>query len=624
MEALPSALEAEARTDEAEPQAVDSRATGLSFIIGDKVLGILLQVEGDGRAVIGRIKPGSQAEALGVPIGGRIHSINGASAAFSKEAVTEQLQSAARPTTLIVVRKEVAEREECARLEAVEREHGKAGECAGGEAAERERGEADSRTPSAKAPTSPKPDEEARATTRIQSTNQPDEEARATTRIQSTNQADEEARAATRIQSTSRGKKSRSMMSRVYNTGASIGKAAAGTASAALATVSSSSKAVPKVLQAAEHARGGAEAEEEEEEEADTVWMVGVILSGSGISTDPIAPMVAAMQAQLTAAGGFGLGGGELSVEVPPEVRQRARFTSWSAERLPKGYHERTRQRAVAHAAAAERARLRSAEYEIADEALRSAHFADYDAKAAIHAAAAERARLRSVEYQRADEARSWDEEHSWDAEEWRQRTAAHAAAAERARLRSAEYERSDLQLPTGAESRTLIIRDTLDDRERSMRMVDWPQRAAAHAAKAERARLHVSFSYERADESMQNDMVDWRRAEELVASRRPAAVAQAAVDAAAEQEAAEEADARAVAKQQAAATARAQALAEHEAAAKAAGQAVFLLSFVAPLLTTCIVMGGAGAGAAPNSQVVPRMRDKEQRVWVRKFRYDA
>lgn len=72
-----------------------------SFCISDKLLGIMMRANGDG-VVVGKLKPGSQAERLGVPIGGRLVSINGEAAASSKDAVTEQLQAATRPTTLLI------------------------------------------------------------------------------------------------------------------------------------------------------------------------------------------------------------------------------------------------------------------------------------------------------------------------------------------------------------------------------------------------------------------------------------------------------------------------------------------------------------------------------------------
>lgn len=72
-----------------------------TFTIDDAVLGIAMQDDGGG-VVVAKLKPGAQAEMLGVPIGGRIVSINGETAANTKESIMPQLQSAARPTKLII------------------------------------------------------------------------------------------------------------------------------------------------------------------------------------------------------------------------------------------------------------------------------------------------------------------------------------------------------------------------------------------------------------------------------------------------------------------------------------------------------------------------------------------
>jgi len=69
------------------------------FTLSDEKLGIATSDEADG-AVIRRVKAGSQAEALGVPIGGKITLINGAVAPTNKKDLNAQLVSASRPVTL--------------------------------------------------------------------------------------------------------------------------------------------------------------------------------------------------------------------------------------------------------------------------------------------------------------------------------------------------------------------------------------------------------------------------------------------------------------------------------------------------------------------------------------------
>lgn len=71
------------------------------FILSDDKLGIGLNEEAGG-TVIRRLKPGSQAAALGVPIGGTIVFVNGETAATDKEQLSSQLGSASRPTTLLI------------------------------------------------------------------------------------------------------------------------------------------------------------------------------------------------------------------------------------------------------------------------------------------------------------------------------------------------------------------------------------------------------------------------------------------------------------------------------------------------------------------------------------------
>ena len=73
----------------------------LTFVISDEVLGIAMRDEVGG-AVVSKVKADSQAASLGVPIGGKVVSINGTEAATTKEEITAQLKSASRPTTLLV------------------------------------------------------------------------------------------------------------------------------------------------------------------------------------------------------------------------------------------------------------------------------------------------------------------------------------------------------------------------------------------------------------------------------------------------------------------------------------------------------------------------------------------
>ena len=74
----------------------------LTVTISDKVLGIAMEAPDGEHAVVGKLKEGSQAEGFGVPIGGRILSINGTLAKASRPDVTEQLKAAMRPTTLVI------------------------------------------------------------------------------------------------------------------------------------------------------------------------------------------------------------------------------------------------------------------------------------------------------------------------------------------------------------------------------------------------------------------------------------------------------------------------------------------------------------------------------------------
>jgi S1-C subfamily serine protease len=71
------------------------------FTIGGQTLGITLIDEADG-AVIRWLQPGSQAEALGVTIGGKITAVNGEAAATNEKDLNSQLASASRPTTLLI------------------------------------------------------------------------------------------------------------------------------------------------------------------------------------------------------------------------------------------------------------------------------------------------------------------------------------------------------------------------------------------------------------------------------------------------------------------------------------------------------------------------------------------
>ena len=72
-----------------------------AFTLSDQKLGLGLSDEADG-AVVRRLKPGSQAETLGVTIGGKITAVNGEVAATNKKDLNAQLTSAARPITLLV------------------------------------------------------------------------------------------------------------------------------------------------------------------------------------------------------------------------------------------------------------------------------------------------------------------------------------------------------------------------------------------------------------------------------------------------------------------------------------------------------------------------------------------
>ena len=73
----------------------------LTFTIKDQILGIGLREEAGG-VVIGRLKPGSQAEALGVPIGGKIISVDTEPAATTKKDLSAQLADGWRPVTLLI------------------------------------------------------------------------------------------------------------------------------------------------------------------------------------------------------------------------------------------------------------------------------------------------------------------------------------------------------------------------------------------------------------------------------------------------------------------------------------------------------------------------------------------
>ena len=76
----------------------------LTVTISDHVLGIGVEAPDGEHAVVGKLKEGSQAEALGVPIGGRFLSINGTVAMSGRVDVTAQLKAATRPTTLVISR----------------------------------------------------------------------------------------------------------------------------------------------------------------------------------------------------------------------------------------------------------------------------------------------------------------------------------------------------------------------------------------------------------------------------------------------------------------------------------------------------------------------------------------
>ena len=88
-------------------QALVSTFTASTFTLSDQRLGIGLSDEADG-AVIHRLEPGSQAEALGVTIGGKITTVNGEAAATNITDLNAQLMSATRPTTLLVVPPDVS------------------------------------------------------------------------------------------------------------------------------------------------------------------------------------------------------------------------------------------------------------------------------------------------------------------------------------------------------------------------------------------------------------------------------------------------------------------------------------------------------------------------------------
>ena len=71
------------------------------FIFSEPTLGIGLHDEAGG-AVIRRVKLGSQAEELGVPIGGKVISVNGRAAFTIRTDLNVQLMSAVRPTALLI------------------------------------------------------------------------------------------------------------------------------------------------------------------------------------------------------------------------------------------------------------------------------------------------------------------------------------------------------------------------------------------------------------------------------------------------------------------------------------------------------------------------------------------
>ena len=73
----------------------------MEFTLTAEKLGIGLRDEAEG-TVIRRLKPGSQVEQLGVPIGGKITMVNGEAAATVKAELNPQLISAARPLTLVI------------------------------------------------------------------------------------------------------------------------------------------------------------------------------------------------------------------------------------------------------------------------------------------------------------------------------------------------------------------------------------------------------------------------------------------------------------------------------------------------------------------------------------------
>ena len=92
----------QAASEEASSIEDTYRAEDLLFTISDETLGVEMRTAG-ALVLIAALKPGSQAEELGVPIGGRITSINGAVAAITKDAVEVQLKNATRPTSLLVL-----------------------------------------------------------------------------------------------------------------------------------------------------------------------------------------------------------------------------------------------------------------------------------------------------------------------------------------------------------------------------------------------------------------------------------------------------------------------------------------------------------------------------------------
>ena len=73
----------------------------MEVTLSTEKLGIGLHDEAGG-AVIRRLKAGSQAEQLGVPIGGKITMVNGEAAASLKAELNALLSSAARPVTLVI------------------------------------------------------------------------------------------------------------------------------------------------------------------------------------------------------------------------------------------------------------------------------------------------------------------------------------------------------------------------------------------------------------------------------------------------------------------------------------------------------------------------------------------